>query len=642
MSKLLKRDLIIVLLLVAVVVFIQYLLLQPVLKLGFSYEDWFMLDFFRVLGSDPLSKISYVIKSLGPYFIQEYWIGILVNIFGSQSPSLLKEVSISLKVIETLVIYPVVLLIFKRKLLAFLATLIFAMHYSATSSLEDIISGPDYLVGLSLLLFLAIYHHIIKNKILNLKWLSLLLLSLTATILSSPIRAYPALTLPFIIEMFVLNFDHSKSSLKNSFFRLLTLLPLYLLIIVIIMVFVFFQEKFAGENVSYVRSSILRGNWYLILHPVSSLSTLFLPPEYLQKVFGVEVFQNNLFASYVSFLIRKTLIFFGILAYLFSFLVKPSWLNRFKFVLITLVLNFVLDAATFFIYNHRYDNFANYLDPSTLVGMYTILLGIFLLILNFWAIYGWWKGGKRNNLLWAFWSGLTFSFIFVLLVRLIADEVFAYKTVHRYLLTASLGASLCLASLLTLLYDKITSSTSNTHLSRSFSNILIFLIFIAIYYTSNQQISNYFNAQLANGRSAQAQEMMHQKFMEKFSKYNYDVRKPSFFFFDVSGESNQNGLFFEDSFSSNFMYWMHLRNPKLVDGCIQNRVGSIDFLKEFVKVKNGVRGIEHFAYCINLKDGTTDSQVRIFFMPENFYSFRVKNREFIDTRDEVLTELGFD
>src|SRR3989344_1660724 len=107
MIRFLKQNFIIILILLMLVVYLQYLLLQPVLKLGFSYEDWFMLDFFRVLGFDPLSKISYVVKSLGPYYIQEYWIGILVNIFGSQSPSLLKEVNIILKVIDTLVMYPI-------------------------------------------------------------------------------------------------------------------------------------------------------------------------------------------------------------------------------------------------------------------------------------------------------------------------------------------------------------------------------------------------------------------------------------------------------------------------------------------------------------------------------------------------------
>src|SRR3989344_1563352 len=204
MIRFLKQNFIIILILLMLVVYLQYLLLQPVLKLGFSY----------------------VIKSLGPYYNQEIWIGTLVDIFGWQNPSSLREVNIGLKIIETLAIYPVVLFVFKRKMLAFLATLILAIHYSAAGALELVITGIDYLVGIFLFVFLAVYYHVVKNeqvlsfrnKILSLKWLGLLFLSLTATIFSEPTRSFPVLVLPFLIEFLLLTHDHSKTSFKNSFF----------------------------------------------------------------------------------------------------------------------------------------------------------------------------------------------------------------------------------------------------------------------------------------------------------------------------------------------------------------------------------------------------------------------------------------
>ena len=88
------------------------------------------------------------------------------------------------------------------------------------------------------------------------------------------------------------------------------------------------------------------------------------------------------------------------------------------------------------------------------------------------------------------------------------------------------------------------------------------------------------------------------------------------------------------------MAWMHSISPKLVVGCIQDIGGTVEDLKGLIKVKNGIKGFERMAYCINPNDGTYDS-TPTFFLPENFYSFKVKNREFIDNRDEVLKELGF-
>ena len=647
MIRFLKQNFIIVLILLILVIFLQYLLLQPNFKIGLSYADWFYLDYYRLLGDNPLFKIFYVIKRAGPYYMQEIWVGTLVDIFGWQNQVILKGVNIAIKIIETLLIFPVVLLIFKRKLLAILATLIFAMHYGATGNLEDFVGGVDYFVGLFLLIFVAVYYHVVKNeqilsfrnKILSLKWLGLLFLSLTATIFSIPVRSFPVLVLPFLIEFLLLTHDHSKTSFKNSFFRLLTLFPAYLLGIMIFVFPVGITSPAIGVRPPLI-SYILRGDWYFALQPLAGLSTIFIPAEYLSKVFGSQTLNpNNLFINYLWFLIRIPLIYFGMLTYLLSFFIKPSWLGRWKFVLITLVLNFTLEIVVFFIYNIRYNYPPNYQNVSELAGLYPIFTGIFLLILSFWAFYGWLKGGIKNNLLWAFCSGIIFAFIFLVLTRLETGDSFGYTAVHRYFTAAALGASLSFASLLILFYDKITFRTSK--LSRLFSGILIFLVLVVFYNISNQQISDYFNSQITIGRSIESREVMHRRFLEKFSKYNYDPEKTSLFYFDSSEESNTDGYFLSESFQSHFMAWFHLRSPKLVKGCIQDTGGTIDDLKKLIKVKDEVKGIEYKAFCINPNDGTYDS-IQTLFLPENIYAFKVKNREFYDNREEVLKELGFD
>jgi|SRR3989344_4793195 len=90
MIRFLKRNFVILLILLILVVYLQYLLLQPVVKEGISYADWFYLDYYGLLGDNPLSKTSYIIKRAGPHYTQEVWVGILVDLFGWQNQLTLK------------------------------------------------------------------------------------------------------------------------------------------------------------------------------------------------------------------------------------------------------------------------------------------------------------------------------------------------------------------------------------------------------------------------------------------------------------------------------------------------------------------------------------------------------------------------
>lgn len=638
MFEFIKRNLLIFLILLFLVVLLQFLLFQPALKLGITQDDWVMLDSFKILGPNPLSRISYVLNTFGPHFTQEYWIGFLTNIFGWQNTVMLREANIGIKILETLVLYIVVLVIFKRKLLAFLSAIVYAIHYSTLGSLEHIISGVDYLVGLFMLIFFAVYHHIAKNKILNFRWLILLLLSLITTLLFEPVRAFPVLIAPFLIEALLLVHNHSKIGLKYNLSRLLMLLPICLLIFILMLVLD--NKGFRGGTtvgIPHALTSILDGNWYYILHPLASLSNLFLPLVYLHQIFGIEILVlDDLFTNYVLFLVTKTIIFFGILTCFFSFFIRPPRWGKGKFILITLVMNFILDILVFIVYNHRYDNLPDYLKPSELAGIYPILFGMFLLILNSWIIYGWWKD-KKNILFLAFWSGFIFSLIYILLVRLMADELFAYQIYHRYLLIPTLGASLSLASFLVLIYDKIACQTFM--LSKSWGSILIFVIIMIFYRNSNQITSDYWYGLINNGEGAQLQEILHQRFLDKFSTYKVDPHKPAFFFFDASEESEQDKIRFGNSFG-NFMSWMDFINKIPPEVCFRNMIDTQDALRELIRIKNGEKGIESVAFCRNYKDGSYND-TPTFFELENFYSFKVKNLEFIDNRDEVLKKLEF-
>src|SRR3989338_7123144 len=179
----------------SVLVFVtHFILLQPVLSYQlFNYtEDWPYLILYHSLDLNFWDKLLYVWKTSGLHTsAQVFHIGILSDILKFNYPAY-QVVNVILKAIGTLSLFPLVLILFKSRKLAFLATLLFGISSATAGSFLWIVKGSEYIGIMFLNIFLITYYYVI------LKGSKLLLLSsflFLITYLMAPPRMFPQLLL---------------------------------------------------------------------------------------------------------------------------------------------------------------------------------------------------------------------------------------------------------------------------------------------------------------------------------------------------------------------------------------------------------------------------------------------------------------
>ena len=141
---------------------------------------------------------------------------------------------------------------------------------------------------------------------------------------------------------------------------------------------------------------------------------------------------------------------------------------------------------------------------------------------------------------------------------------------------------------------------------------------------------------LANGRSAHGQQVIQGRFREHIK--DIDFSKPALFYFDTSDISGE-GPFYSEGFLGSFPFWMHFQDRQLIDGCIEVLyLNEHKQLLPYIREEDGERGFFFRGLCV---ENGKSSYKEILYKPENFYAFKIKSRNFIDIKEEVLKELGF-
>ncbi len=259
---------------------IQYLLLQPVFKQGLTADDWKLLFEYKTYGPYPVSDLLTAWRLIGAYSTSQfYYIGVLESIFGINYQAF-HIVNVILKAIATLLVFPVILVIFKRRLLAVLATILYAINPASTGSLQYVVKGTEYLAISAMLLFFIAYYYTFQNgrHLINRFSLFIPSLFLLMTFLVSPIRIYPLFILLLLIEIFLLIRFRSKSNLIKS----LTILTALYLPIFLISILSLQTTSIYLRGPAILLNQIMMGNWQLILTPLSGLGYVFLTDNLLK------------------------------------------------------------------------------------------------------------------------------------------------------------------------------------------------------------------------------------------------------------------------------------------------------------------------------------------------------------------------
>ena len=163
----------------------------------------------------------------------------------------------------------------------------------------------------------------------------------------------------------------------------------------------------------------------------------------------------------------------------------------------------------------------------------------------------------------------------------------------------------------------------------------VFLIVIPIIQLNFYVVWNYFDYELNfAGTDGVAHARVKNKLL--FTLGNFSFEEPSLFYFDEWPSDPRNDYFQETTVIAGFDGWVrfrgrsdplygvkpvHIRNPKIcpqvIDKCYTR-------LKDFVTTKNGQKGI--------LYNG-------VFYKKENFFAFRLINRDISDIKSEVVNKI---
>lgn len=622
-----KRAILIIFLILAIIVtLLQFTLLDLTLKIGFKPDDWILYFTYKTLGVNPYSKLAEVWAERGIYTTyQVYYMGLLEKLVGFDYRSF-QVVNLIFKTLGTLAIFPMLLVIFKNKLLAILTTILFAISHSSIGPLEFAVKGSDYVAIFWMCIFLMSYYLVVTKYSRNFLWISISLSLLILTLVFSPIRLFPILILLPLIEMYLLVKNLNLENVKSILLRVSVFYSPFLLVV--------FSSPdsivglLAGPLGIFRR--IMEGNWHLILSPFSGIGYTFITNDYWGRIFGS--LSVDSFQQYLYFLLGGPTVIFSALTLIVAFSIsKKPWF----FFLVAFIINFILEILAFFIAFHsKYLSSGQGIDYEP-TGIYSALFGIYIVVLGIISFIEWLRKDGDNNLILAFWLGPLFLFIFTFGTWAFAPSGTNFSGTHPYLVVSAVGCSLLLSAFLLASYRRVIRIRKR--LLRSVFLVPILLIIIYIFIMNAKEIRFRFLDLLANGRAAQGQQELQGKFRERLG--NFDNSKPALFYFDTSDLSGEGGPFYSEGFLASFPFWMHFQNGQLMDGCIEVLyLNEHKQLLSYIREQNGKKGFFFRGLCV---EGGRSSYKEILYKSENFYAFKIKSRDFIDIKEQILKELGF-
>lgn len=620
-----KANLFPLLVLFPLVIILQYIILKPHLRYAFADVDWMFLLSFKELSSlyhDPFSHITHVWKIWGVYTYQVYYIGLIENFFGMDYRNF-QIVTLVFKVIATMSIYPVILLVTKNRLAAFLTTLIYAVAYSSVGVMYTVVTSGLFVAIPVMNLFFLWYFYLInkgKNKIWE---ISIGVFLFSITLLLATERMYPLIPAVILFELFWwFKNGYSKAILFRGLKRLSGFLALFLV------GYLFNPSIFipVSGNAGVTYQKFMLGNWQVILSPIISLGSLFVPKDFWPYL-GTPITSN--FSAYIGFLLSGPMTIFALLTFFLSVFISN---RKLKFILDVLIPTTVLSLSVYFLSTHQLhipDSVRMHFDFGYIIPA---LIGSFTLSVTFALFREWLRNGRKDSLLISMVGGITFAFVFIVMTWIPADYVLVFFGIHRYLTIPAIGSSLLIACLMTAIFNKLRSIKA----LRSFA-FITFLFLIPLTLFNSKVISDYMKYELEYAGTDAAG---HIRMKEKLWSYlgNLSETEPSVFYFDESVDYD-NGYFDETTIMAGFNYWMRFRGSEIVDAkltlallrsnliCPEPRSMCLSKVRSLVTTQNGARGI--------LYGG-------VFYTSKNFYAFRFVNKDIIDIKPEVVKIIGLE
>lgn len=629
-----------ILALVLVVWILQSIVLRAHLEYGFRDGDWWIIRRYISLGPLSLDHLINALKLHAVYTYQIYYAGFLTQLFGLNFHDL-HQSNHFFKFLATISVFPMILVITKNKMTAFITTLIYAVAYPTSGALYMFLTGAYFIAIIFLNFFLMMYWFIVNKNQTKPKWFFCTLFLFLITLLLNPERMYPLIPLVLTIEFFWI-WKHSWSGkvIKNSLKRIMILLiPLGILYVIYTVWFknqlnsAFFTPQFLTA-LELRLASILEGNWQLILYPFSSFGSMFFHGEYW-KFLGS--FRTDSFMDFLTFLFRPMIIFTistSILMYLIS-------KNPLKLILMILIPVFIFSTAIFLMARNwlTIDQSVRIHFDTSFIGL-PALFGFYILALSFSFFLVWREEKGKSNLLAPLFIGPGISFLFIVLTWIGSDIQLVFMGPQRYLTAPAIGSSLFIASLIVLIFSKLR----NLIFMKNFA-WLTFLLLIPVFIINYNISQDFFSYELTTvGMRGVEQTRMKDKFWLLVPKMSNNEQ--SLFYFDETADKT-NGYFDESTILAGFEDWTQFDKGRLVvvnrpdPGMIRTNVqcpehthqNCINMMREGLDTVNGERGI----WYKDLIRGQTEQR---FYKLSNLYALRFINKDIVDIKKEILADLN--
>ena len=616
--------------LIPIVFLLESKLLAPHLKYGFADVDWGFLYSYKKLGEAPLLKVLQIWKEWGVYTYQAYYMGIVEHFFPIDNFNFvgIHQVTHYFKFLSAITLFPLIYVLTRKKLLSAITTLLYAVAYPAVGPIYAAAVSGNYPAIAVMNLFFTFYIYMVKNTKIGLIWLGTATFLFFLTLFLSPERMYPLIPLLILGELFwVWSQKFSRFQVKASIIRAsIFFSPVIIVILLETLGIINSSGDATGflGNTNSIFQKISQGNWSLILYPLISVGSLFLPREYWWLI-GSGRSSIESFSSYWGFFLGPFLTFLIFISLLSYFISK----KRAKFLWLNALLAATLGSMVFVFSTHHLS-----IDPSLRVHwdpmfLNSVIMAVLVLSLAVSCLIEFVTSGKKEIYALYLFLGIAVAFLFIFLTWVVASYNLIFEGVHRYLVIPAIGSSFFIASLITLVYEKI----HRLSFLRNFAWIVL-LVLIPIIQLNFNIVGKYFQKELYfAGMDGEGHIRMKRKLLSYMG--NFDLKEPTLFYFDE--RDYENGYFDETTIIAAFEVWLRFRGKSdpLMDGpyiqyirngvlCPQPDPDCYKKLSEFVASKNGIKGLIYKG---------------VFYPEKNFYAFRLKNHDIYNIKDEVAKEI---
>ncbi len=609
---------------IVIVILTQFFLLKPIINYQlFSSDDWMWLTIYHSIQLPLPLKLVRIWTSLGMYegsYLS--YIGILSDLLGKNYQAY-QYLNIFLKILATITLFPMLIILFRNRLLAFLTTILYGINAASIGSFPWFFKGGVFASITFMNLFFISYYYTIIKKSKSLLTLSSILVFLS--FLSSPTRIYP---LFFLIILFEAFWFYMNRSLNNIKFSLIRVLCFFLPTIFVITHAGVTPDHTVAREPLILLNDILKSGWYNLLSPLNGIGFSLVNNEVFRYFGSISINSLSSLSNYLLFLLQGCLWILLICTMILSAILSRRY---FRFFLSVFVFNFIFEILMFFVATKHLNIFPPYnvsYDPNLFfITIYASLIGIYVLTTSLESFLEW-KRETTNSLLAAVWLGPLFSLVFTFLMWFpLGYALNGYNSTHYYFQIPAIGMALFLSAVLAMMYEKC----KNTKITRFFAIFLICMFVLTFYQSSKRVIYHDFIRSNQMRVKINDQQILHDKLWDKLG----DRGKSGdiLIYIELPQDKElanyyKEALLFNGQSLAAIINWR--RDPKNSNGCVEI-VNDKNILKStFSKIDNHIIFNITKAYCV--------SKALSPYEIKSLYAFKIENGDFVDIKDDLLKE----